>query len=35
MASGQALGERHDGVWQDIGTVARLQALQAQFEAEP
>jgi MurNAc alpha-1-phosphate uridylyltransferase len=33
MQSGQALGERHDGVWQDIGTVARLQALQAQFPA--
>lgn len=35
MASGQALGERHEGVWQDIGTVTRLQALQAQFPAVP
>jgi MurNAc alpha-1-phosphate uridylyltransferase len=35
MALGRALGERHDGVWQDIGTVARLEALQAQLQRAP
>lgn len=32
MASGQILGERHRGHWVDVGTVARLQELDASLQ---
>jgi len=35
MLQGKALGEHHAGIWSDVGTVERLNALRAQWQGAP